>query len=286
MKPKADTDNGWFKVANDLVEALVRADLTANEYAICLWIMAKTYGCKVKRGKEVVPQKTCLFSPNRMADDTGRDRKGIERSLEHLTKQRVISISGKGREKRVGISTKVAEWGCLYVASRARGRTLDMGLKTLGQASHGTGVPWDKRPGLPGTGVPPQPGQASQVDRDRRPGIFSDGAPERVRASVGDVERKERGEATAPPPLTLPNGVADTAKSRADLGNPELDPHESPDYARLDFDYRARLVDEWELNLYRARLARDAKETERRNAEQRRMAEEYERSRAGRKSAA
>ena len=41
---RADMDDGYTGIANLLVEALACCPLTSTEYAVCLFIMRRTYG--------------------------------------------------------------------------------------------------------------------------------------------------------------------------------------------------------------------------------------------------
>lgn len=245
MKDKADTDDGWFKVANDVAQALARANLTANEYAVCLWVVCMTYGRKVKVGKEIRPLKTTPYSPYRIAADCGRNYQRVRNHIVGLLRNKVL-VQVKNE---LGINTNIAEWTPLQGPSKKkqkilRGRDLPMGIgriaeTTTSRSGHRSFRPQDysrsghKTIAETTIGVWPE-----------RPQSPLDENVERARANVGDVGEKERGEAKTTPPSSSQQPPG-TPRDWADRADPAWSPERHPGYLRLNFDIQNECKTDW-----------------------------------------
>lgn len=158
MREKADTDLGWFKVSNDLAQALARANITANEYAVCGWVMCRTYGVRKRVDDAFVARKFTPFSRYQIAKDTGRDLSGIIRSVDALLSadRGILRTNERGE---IGFNTRLGTWASGLI----RGRDWEMGAgSNSGQASTVDGRP-------PLTGVHHDSGRASTKVVDGRP---------------------------------------------------------------------------------------------------------------------
>lgn len=276
MNPKADTDHGWFKVADELAEALTRTELTAVEYAVVLWLLCHTYGVKDRRGKEIHARKTTPYSYYQVANETGRARSNIRRSINHLLKAGIIKDDGKG----LGFNTRLEDW-----KKRPSGRSFAMGIKGA-TGPRQTGTQADRDPGSHGY---PGPAMGTQAARARDPGSQGPGPggsyvsqtePSYARAQMmRDVERdreRERGLSAQRPPTSFgdlkatetataqrPHGP-DTALARAKAARRDLDPREAPDYGRLSFDDQELAVRSWRSSIeYREMVEQEKRDKER-----------------------
>jgi hypothetical protein len=170
VREKADTDLGWFKVSDDLGQALARANLNGNEYAVCIWVMCRTYGVRKRIDGKYVARKFTPYTAYQIAKETGRDLSGILRTVRGLlsAERGVLRLSERGE---IGFNTRLGVWGKDLV----RGTGWEDG--TGGRASM-----VDRRPPQTGVhqivdGCPPKGGQASTT------------APTRARVE-GEIESK------------------------------------------------------------------------------------------------
>jgi hypothetical protein len=173
MREKADTDDGWFKVSDMLAQALARAGLTGNEHAICWWVLCRTYAVRHRVASgQYVAQKYTPYSARRIATDTGRDHRGITRSLYDLVgpKRAVLRINER---QEIGFNTAVGTWAQGLILGTDDGWEM------------GTPIPVSVRPtpGRPGTPVP--------ILGDARPqkrGRLSPPPSSGTRAPEGEIE--------------------------------------------------------------------------------------------------
>mgnify|MGYP001596695844 CR=1 FL=1 len=108
MRPKADTDDGWFKIADDLAQALARAQLSATEYGVVFWVMCHTYGVRKRvDGGKFAAQKFVFVPRKTVARQLGRDHKLLKRSLSSLVARGVLKASKAGA---VGFNTNLMDW--------------------------------------------------------------------------------------------------------------------------------------------------------------------------------
>lgn len=160
MREKADTDLGWFKVSDDLAQALARAQLTANEYAICWWVLCRTYAVRQRAPEgHFVARKFTPYSARRIAADIGRDHRGITRSLYDLLGQdrQVLRI---GDRQEIGFNTRIGTWAKGLIRGDEDGWEAGTLVPTRGRLSPGgagTPVPTkgDARPRKRGRLSPP-----------------------------------------------------------------------------------------------------------------------------------
>ena len=83
------TENGYTKIANELLESIFRARFKATECAVILWIARNSYGWSRKKTNEV--------GVRQMARDMGTPYPSVRLALEILLEHGVISRDEKGR---------------------------------------------------------------------------------------------------------------------------------------------------------------------------------------------
>jgi phage replication O-like protein O len=92
-----DTDNGYTRIANELLEAVIRAGLTQNQMLITLAVIRKTYGYN----------KTSDWVGNaQLSELTGLPETRCSTERNKLIKMKVFSVSGR----MVGINKEVSAW--------------------------------------------------------------------------------------------------------------------------------------------------------------------------------
>lgn len=107
MKTKVDTDDGWFKIADTLAQALARAHLSATDYGVCLWVMCHTYGVRKNVDGKFVAQKVVFIPRKTIARQLGRDHKFLKRSLTGLVSRGVLRTNKLGA---FGFNTNLTDW--------------------------------------------------------------------------------------------------------------------------------------------------------------------------------
>lgn len=83
-------EDGYLKLATELVKAFARANLERNESKILWAIMLKTYGWH---------KKADSISLTQFSDMTGMDRRAVCRTIQSLEIRNIIKISSPGRSK-------------------------------------------------------------------------------------------------------------------------------------------------------------------------------------------
>lgn len=108
---RADTDDGWCKVAWLLAEALSIMPLTPNEHRIVWAIIRCTYGWV--KGKRRSTGRHALLSSRDLADLTGGSQHTVEASLSSLVKHGVVERVevSRGNVFAYGMNSDVLQWG-------------------------------------------------------------------------------------------------------------------------------------------------------------------------------
>lgn len=92
-----DTDNGFTRIANELLEAVIRAGLTQNQMLITLAVIRKTYGYN----------KTSDWVGNaQLSELTGLPQTRCSTERNKLVKMKVLTIDGR----MVGINKEISLW--------------------------------------------------------------------------------------------------------------------------------------------------------------------------------
>tara|TARA_Y100001973_G_scaffold72399_1_gene105562 strand:+ start:574 stop:1380 length:807 start_codon:yes stop_codon:yes gene_type:complete len=97
-------EDGYTRIANELMDALCAASLTAREYAVALAILRKTYGWRKKLDR---------LSGTQIAQMTGIPAKKVGPVITSLAAKRVITIHGERRRgftPKLGIQKDWSRW--------------------------------------------------------------------------------------------------------------------------------------------------------------------------------
>lgn len=154
-KLRADLDDGYAKLANLLLEALSCAPLTGTEYAVCMFIMRRTYGWA--KGENRTSGKSDVIQAEEVARGTNTPRSSVHKAIRELVKASIITseLAEAGNIFAYGMNPDIAAWGdggpdwkqakvCLKEAREAgtysRNRTdlypkSDIGIAEIGQTS-------------------------------------------------------------------------------------------------------------------------------------------------------
>ena len=246
MEEKIDTDNGWFKIADELGQTMARGDFEAAEHSLLWWLICATYGRKVKDGAgQLDPLKVTDYRGALIARETGKDPKSIKRAGRALLDRRVIIQDEAGL---IGINTRTNEW---VGTIKGAGFGWDMGVVRKGETPVSGRSKRERGPSLTGetpvlgggqTGERPaldgrearQNGREARVTRERGPrSQYARAADSRDTEGRGkptpptNQEPKGQGPATPPPPTRAP-----AKDSGPDIPEAAPDPRE-PSPARL-----------------------------------------------------
>lgn len=93
----ADTDDGYTRIANELLESIASADLTARQLKVLLAITRKTYGF----GK-----KTDRIADEQLAGITGLSRQNVNKAKKELISMNCLLMDGS----KIGINKEVSAW--------------------------------------------------------------------------------------------------------------------------------------------------------------------------------
>lgn len=98
---KAELEDGYFRVANLLIEEMALADFSKREYKILLATMRKTYGFQ---------KSTDQIALSQYADMTGLSKSAVSLALADLVAKNVLIKSNSRYEPTYKINTTVSSW--------------------------------------------------------------------------------------------------------------------------------------------------------------------------------
>ncbi|MDC9607185.1 replication protein [Xenorhabdus griffiniae] len=93
----ADVDDGFTRIANELLESIASSDLTARQLKVMLAIIRKTYGF----GK-----KSDRIADSQVAEITGLSRQNVNKAKNELISMRFLIIDGN----KIGVNKATTEW--------------------------------------------------------------------------------------------------------------------------------------------------------------------------------
>ncbi|HBC6251453.1 TPA: replication protein [Proteus mirabilis] len=96
-KRVADTDDGYTRIANELLESLSCCNLTVRQLRVMLAIIRKTYGF----GKKVD-----RISDSQLADVSGLSRQNVNKAKKELILMNYLIIEGN----KIGVNKEVSAW--------------------------------------------------------------------------------------------------------------------------------------------------------------------------------
>ncbi len=94
-------EDGYTKIANELLDAILRYPLTKREHIVVLAVIRKTYGWNKKKDD---------MSLSQLADITGIDRAHLSRTVNGLFAKKVL-LKEQGRyAQTIGLNKKYRDW--------------------------------------------------------------------------------------------------------------------------------------------------------------------------------
>ena len=93
----ADLDDGYTRVANELYEALIGADLTRNQAKVAHAVARKTYGFNKSRDR---------ISDSQLGELTGLPRQKVNKAKNELITMGVLVVQGR----EIGLNKVISEW--------------------------------------------------------------------------------------------------------------------------------------------------------------------------------
>lgn len=103
----ADIDDGYTRFANELLEAIASADLTARQLKVMLAYVRKTYGFN---------KKTDRIADEQIAQLTGLSRQNVNKAKKELISMNCLFMDGN----QIGVNIEVSAWQfskCLQVSN-------------------------------------------------------------------------------------------------------------------------------------------------------------------------
>lgn len=103
----ADIDEGYTRFANELLEAIASADLTARQLKVMLAYVRKTYGFN---------KKTDRIADEQIAQLTGLSRQNVNKAKKELISMNCLFMDGN----QIGVNSEVSAWQfskCLQVSN-------------------------------------------------------------------------------------------------------------------------------------------------------------------------
>lgn len=105
--PSPQTEEGYTRIANELLEALLRADLSKREWAIVLCVIRQTYGFH---------RKFDMLSRWQIAEMTGIQRGHVASALDKLLADKILQFGENARHshgvevREIGLNKDYSEW--------------------------------------------------------------------------------------------------------------------------------------------------------------------------------
>lgn len=93
----ADLDDGYIRIANELYEALIGADLTRNQAKVAHSVARKTYGFNKSRDR---------ISDSQLGELTGLPRQKVNKAKNELITMGVLVMQGR----EIGLNKVISEW--------------------------------------------------------------------------------------------------------------------------------------------------------------------------------
>lgn len=101
----ADCDNGYTRIANELLDALLAADLTKHQYKVALAIVRKTYGFNKSFDR---------ITNSQIAELTNLPETRVSTAKNQLLDMRIITTEGR----KIGPNKVLSEWDTAALQNR------------------------------------------------------------------------------------------------------------------------------------------------------------------------
>lgn len=96
------TQHGYLRLANELVEAIYQYPFTGTEVKIVLYVLRKTYGWRRKSTKMTFYE---------IAKETNQDKSNTRKKTLELVEQRVLYIQmGRDKSLIIGLNKNYEDW--------------------------------------------------------------------------------------------------------------------------------------------------------------------------------
>ncbi|WP_147195957.1 replication protein [Pantoea sp. CCBC3-3-1] len=93
----ADTDEGYTRIANELLEAIAGADLTARQLKVMIAVIRKTYGFQKKLDR---------IADIQIAEITGLSRQNVNKAKRELISMNCLTVEGN----KIGPNKELSAW--------------------------------------------------------------------------------------------------------------------------------------------------------------------------------
>ncbi len=159
-------EDGYTRIANELLDAIIRARLSRRQYSVLLAVIRKTYGYN---------RKTTPISIRQIATMTGLDRANVIRTIRELVKMAVLvrnemPVSRDGAQVfEMGLNKHYGQWhlpGC--IRTRADSKTGAKMTPSMTPPSLPDGCQNDTRPPSSQTGAKTTPPPFGECQIDTR----------------------------------------------------------------------------------------------------------------------
>jgi len=137
MKANPQLEDGFTRIADELLEALIAARLSGGEFRIVLTTIRKTYGFNKKTDRITLSQFEAM---------TGIPRKRCHRLLDKLVSKDVLLKGGEGRKVTYGVQKDYTRW------------------QLPPRKGTATGVPQEEDKVSPGKGTKVSPRRGNTID--------------------------------------------------------------------------------------------------------------------------
>ena len=98
---KVSIENGYVRLANELVEKLASTKLGGREFRLLCVVIRKTYGYSKKED---------WISLSQMADMANLDKANCSRLVDALVKRQILTTRKRGHDRLLGINTQIYQW--------------------------------------------------------------------------------------------------------------------------------------------------------------------------------
>jgi len=126
-------EDGYTRVANELLEAVFHADFNGAQIRVLLCLIRNTYG---------YGRKECEFSNGFVAKGTGLNKKSVALVVNSLQEGKVITVTQQPTytsPKKVKLNKRVKEWSCLPPQWKTSPTDVDVTSGTGEDVTSGTG---------------------------------------------------------------------------------------------------------------------------------------------------
>ncbi|AOM40523.1 replication protein [Xenorhabdus hominickii] len=93
----ANLEDGYTKIANELLESLTHSDLTVRQLRLMLALIRKTYGFSKKSDR---------ISDSQLADASGLSRQNVNKAKKELISMNYILLN----ESKIGVNKEISAW--------------------------------------------------------------------------------------------------------------------------------------------------------------------------------